>query len=90
MRDNPGVKFGAYPQTTARNQSQRGMSAPAVPPMHRACGMDGRNGPAVPYFPGSGAHIATSALSEKVRSSTRMPGASDGPPAARSGWSDAR
>jgi hypothetical protein len=49
MKDNPGVPFGAYPQTTARNPSQRGMNKSAAPPRF---GTDGKAGPP-PVFPGA-------------------------------------
>jgi hypothetical protein len=77
-------------QTTKPNPSQsNGNRPPAVPPIHAAAGVCGDgNGPKPPYF--DGRREASADLSSKVRPSAKMPGANDGPPPARSTWSDTR
>jgi hypothetical protein len=52
-------------------------------------GRIGKNSPGV-YFPGAGQRDISADMGSKVRSSARMPGATDGPPPARSSWSDDR
>jgi hypothetical protein len=63
MKDNPGVPFGRYPQSTPCNPSQIGMRKSASPSRF---GMDGKAG-APPVFPGAIPCSPSSEMSTKVR-----------------------
>jgi hypothetical protein len=80
--------LGGYGQTTQKNPSQRGHN-PAVPPIHRAAGVDGGgNGSKPPVFAPAPSSISAD-MGSKVKATVTMPNPFR-PPARGGGFSDSR
>jgi hypothetical protein len=81
--------LGGYPQTTARDPSQRGANKSAIPQIHRAAGVDGNgNGSQPPVFAPAPCSISATMGSKVLGTQTSL-NPVDHPPA-RGGFSDTR